>query len=80
MSTFPNVQINVVDFASIKFRAQVALLQKTDVLVGVTGAGLTHALFLQPRSCLVEIQSYRALHRHIFSCGPFLSPHRSILN
>lgn len=55
MSTFPHVQINVVDFASIKFRAQVALVQKTDVLVGVTGAGLTHALFLQPRSCLVEI-------------------------
>ncbi|KAJ9206950.1 hypothetical protein DTO021D3_1686 [Paecilomyces variotii] len=52
---FQHVTVRAVDFASISFREQLQIVRTTDVLVGVHGAGLTHALFLKPNSVVVEI-------------------------
>jgi protein O-GlcNAc transferase len=54
-SSFPNVIIQEVDFETISFKEQLQVLRQTDILVGVHGAGLTHAMFLPPRSSVVEI-------------------------
>ncbi|EED11803.1 glycosyltransferase, putative [Talaromyces stipitatus ATCC 10500] len=52
---FPHIRVQNVDFASIPFKEQICILQKTDILVGVHGAGLPHAMFLKPKSVVVEI-------------------------
>jgi len=50
-----DVVVNLVDFAAISFEDQLSMVRHTDVLVGVHGAGLTHAMFLWPGSAVVEI-------------------------
>ncbi|CAG8044581.1 unnamed protein product [Penicillium salamii] len=54
-SAFPDILIQEFDFATISFEDQLEIVQKTNILVGVHGAGLTHAMFLPPRSTVVEI-------------------------
>ncbi|KAK8035816.1 hypothetical protein PG991_001889 [Apiospora marii] len=55
--------IGLVDFEGMPFRAQVAAARDTDVLVGMHGAGLTHAMFMEEgRGALVEIQPDRLCH------------------
>lgn len=49
---YPHVRV---DFAGISFAQQLEIIQHTDVLVGVHGAGMTHEIFLTPGSALVEI-------------------------
>ena len=45
----------MIDFAAIPFKEQLQVIQRTDILVGVHGAGLTHAMFLRPHSAMVEV-------------------------
>lgn len=54
---YPNdVRVQSVDFAAIPLREQIEVARGTDILVGVHGAGLTHALFMKPhRGAVVEI-------------------------
>lgn len=52
---FPNVRIQVVDFAAHSFAEQVRIVHETDILVGVHGAGMAHAMFLPDGSSVVEI-------------------------
>jgi EGF domain-specific O-GlcNAc transferase len=52
---FPHITIQAVDFALSSFEDQVKLAASTDILVGVHGAGLTHAMFMRPGSAVVEI-------------------------
>ncbi|KAJ5376135.1 hypothetical protein N7509_013021 [Penicillium cosmopolitanum] len=52
---FPLVNIQLIDFAAISFREQLKIIQQTDVLAGVHGAGLAHGTFLPPGSVMVEI-------------------------
>ena len=54
-SKFPAVDIQSVDFANHSFAEQLSLVRRTDILVGVHGAGLTHGMFLTPGSAMVEI-------------------------
>ncbi|PLB54755.1 DUF563 domain-containing protein [Aspergillus steynii IBT 23096] len=54
-ATFPHIKVQSVDFAAIPFHTQLKIIQSTTVLVGVHGAGLTHGMFLPPRSVMVEI-------------------------
>lgn len=49
------VLIRAVDFADLPLRGQIEVILVTDVLVGVHGAGLTHALWLLKGSAVVEI-------------------------
>ena len=55
-SRFPSSNVTLVDFAELPLREQVQLAMNTDVLVGVHGAGLTHSLWLEPTSAVVEIK------------------------
>jgi capsular polysaccharide biosynthesis protein len=48
------VQINSIDFASLSFREQLALIRKTDILVGAHGAALSHMMFLPSTSVVIE--------------------------
>lgn len=50
-----DLEIKMVDFASMPLRDQIITIRNTDILVGVHGAGLAHAMFLPPGSALVEI-------------------------
>ncbi|KAL4788765.1 DUF563 domain-containing protein [Aspergillus venezuelensis] len=54
-STFPHVKVQSFDFAAIPFHTQLEIIRNTNILVGVHGAGLTHGMFLPPRSVMVEI-------------------------
>lgn len=51
----PHMKLDVVDFAAVPFREQIEIAHRTDVLLGVHGAGLTHAMFMKPGSVLVEV-------------------------
>jgi protein O-GlcNAc transferase len=53
----PHITLQVVDFAAIPFPEQLRIIRATDVLIGVHGAGLTHALFMRENAgVVVEIQ------------------------
>lgn len=51
----PHIKLSVVDFATIPFAEQLKIVRGTDLLVGVHGAGLTHLMFLQPGSAVLEL-------------------------
>lgn len=44
---YDHVEVRSVDFASISLAEQLRLVQETDILVGVHGAGLTHTMFMR---------------------------------
>lgn len=50
-----DVKVQAVDFASLSFKQQLEVVQDTDVLVGVHGAGMVHIMFMHPGSAAVEI-------------------------
>jgi protein O-GlcNAc transferase len=60
---FEHVSVQAVDFASIPLKQQIQVAQQTDILVGVHGAGLTHGMFLPPRSAIVEILPGELQHK-----------------
>ncbi|KAK4207114.1 hypothetical protein QBC37DRAFT_327961 [Rhypophila decipiens] len=54
---FAGIEVTAVDFAAIPFEEQLRMIHRTDVLVGVHGAGLTHTMFLRAGvTAVVEIQ------------------------
>ncbi|CAN8096632.1 unnamed protein product [Discula destructiva] len=56
--------VRLVDFEDMPFREQIQLARDTDVLVGMHGAGLTHAMFMEEgRGAVVEIQPDRLCHK-----------------
>jgi protein O-GlcNAc transferase len=62
-TTYPDITINIVDFAALSFREQVETVATTDILVGVHGAGLTHSMWLPPHSAVVEILPEKVGHK-----------------
>ena len=52
---YPGIEISMVEFAPKPMVEQLSIIRNTDILIGVHGAGLTHALFLSPGSAAVEI-------------------------
>lgn len=59
----PEHNIQLVDFATLPFRDQLATVRYSDVLVGVHGAGLTHGMFLPSGSAIVEFMPLDLEHR-----------------
>jgi glycoprotein 2-beta-D-xylosyltransferase len=61
-----DVEVRAVALERLPFREQLALMVDTDVLVGMHGAGLSHALFLPARAGLVELfpADYSPRSRH----------------
>ena len=62
-NSYPNVEINIVNFAALPFAEQVRTVRNTDILAGVHGAGLTHGMFLRPLSAVVEIMPPNFNHK-----------------
>lgn len=62
-AAIPHMQLNEVDFEPMSFADQLATVQKTDLLAGVHGAGLTHALFLPPGAAVAEIIPPKFFHK-----------------
>ncbi|KAI7471672.1 hypothetical protein KC351_g12029 [Hortaea werneckii] len=52
---YPEITMNLVDYGTLDFKAQLELDQATDILVGVHGAGLAHGMFLPPSSTIAQI-------------------------
>lgn len=51
-----NVPVNVVDLVELPFREQLQLMfSKTNILIGVHGAGLAHLMFLPPEAVVIEL-------------------------
>jgi len=48
-------KVSIIDFAELPVLDQLNTIIDTDILIGVQGAGLQWAIFMQPRSVLVEI-------------------------
>lgn len=63
--TLQNLKIDLraVDLASLSFPEQIKVIRATDVLVGVHGAGMTHAMFLKEGSAVVEILPAEVFHK-----------------
>ncbi|KAI7704523.1 hypothetical protein KC353_g13439, partial [Hortaea werneckii] len=51
----PEIEMTLLDYGTLDFKAQLELDQTTDILVGVHGAGLTHGMFLPRHSTLAQI-------------------------
>ena len=61
---YPNVVVQAVDFATLSLPDQLRLVQSTDILVGVHGAGLTHTMFMRGNAgAVVEIQPENLGHK-----------------
>ncbi|KYG42809.1 glycosyltransferase family 61 protein [Acidomyces richmondensis BFW] len=53
---FPDVKIQIVDFAKMSITAQIEVARSTNILAGVHGAGLGHGFWLRSGSTIVEVQ------------------------
>ena len=73
--TYPDIQIEMVNFADIPLPKQLEVIQNTDILVGVHGAGLTHALFLPLGSAIVEILPAGFNHKGFRNLAHLLGHH-----
>jgi hypothetical protein len=60
-----NVDITVVDLVKLSLHDQIKLMRETDVLLGAHGAGLTHVLFLPPKSVLIEFGPVSAFYKNL---------------
>ncbi|OAQ79510.1 hypothetical protein VFPFJ_09996 [Purpureocillium lilacinum] len=58
-----HMELRIVDYGIIPFAQQLEIARETDFLVGVHGAGLTHSMFLQPGSAVLEILPEGLQHR-----------------
>ncbi|XP_023931081.1 beta-(1,2)-xylosyltransferase-like [Lingula anatina] len=54
-SEFPAFNVQGIQMDQLKLKDQLELVAKTDILVGMHGAGLTHTLFLPKHGGLIEI-------------------------
>lgn len=55
LAAMPDVSVRAVALEQLSVREQLARIVESDVLVGMHGAGLTHALFLPPWAGVVEL-------------------------
>lgn len=51
----PNVEPQLVDFATISYTEQIELIVNTDIFVGMHGAALTHLVLLPPWAGVIEL-------------------------
>jgi hypothetical protein len=58
------MKLNIVDLAEMSFLEQIKLMRRTNVLVGVHGAGLTHIMYTADESVLVEVHPSYRMDRH----------------
>ena len=66
---FPHATVKGVQIELYNMSNQLTLVSKTDILLGMLGAGLTHAMFLPKTSGLIELRPkyYTEISRHFES-------------
>lgn len=60
---YPNVNVSSVDFGLLSVSEQLELVQRTDILVGLHGAALTHIMFMSQGAAVVEIRPPEFHHK-----------------
>ncbi|KAK7458186.1 DUF563 domain-containing protein [Colletotrichum acutatum] len=61
---FPDANFQAIDLGAVTFPEQLRIVQSTDILVGIHGAGLTHTMFLRENgAAVVEIQPSSMSHK-----------------
>jgi len=55
LNQLENVEVAAIYLEDLTMKEQVELIAKTDVLIGVHGAGLTYAMLLPPRAVVIEL-------------------------
>ena len=69
-----NILLRLVDTARLSYYEQISIMQKTNYLIGIHGAGLFLSLFLPSKSIVHEIKHYNKMNNlHILS---ILSGHK----
>jgi len=59
LSKIPGVKVQQIVFENLSLKDQLEVLQKTSVLVGTHGSGLSNVIFLKDASALIEIFPYQ---------------------
>ncbi|KAK6501481.1 hypothetical protein TWF481_009319 [Arthrobotrys musiformis] len=54
-TTYPDADIEITKLERLDVTEQLRMMRKTDILIGVTGAGLTHTMFLRKGAAVVEL-------------------------
>eukprot|EP01083_Nonionella_stella_P069447 185122_1 len=62
----PGLHVQAVDMMDFTFAEQLEIVKNTDILVGVHGAGLAHAMWMGPGSVLIELKPESHLERKVF--------------
>ncbi len=52
----PEFNVTTIQIEQLSFKEQLGLVSETDILIGMLGAGLTHALFLPPHAGVIELR------------------------
>ncbi|KAF3937850.1 hypothetical protein ABW19_dt0207578 [Dactylella cylindrospora] len=52
---YPDTAVDITSLENMSIKQQLELVRQTDVLIGVTGAGLTHTMFLKEGSAVIEL-------------------------
>lgn len=52
------IQLNVYSFDKLSLKRQIQIIDKTDVLISMHGAALTHTLYMRPNTYILELFPY----------------------
>lgn len=76
---YPDACVNGLLLESVPMKEQLKFIRKTDILIGMHGAGLTHVLFLPKTSGLIELfpQKFRKMF-HYFKLFEVITTRRSL--
>ncbi|KAK6348146.1 hypothetical protein TWF718_005960 [Orbilia javanica] len=54
-NTFPDAEIEVTKLEELSITEQLRMIRNTEILIGVTGAGLTHTMFMRRDTAVIEL-------------------------
>jgi len=77
-SQYPDISIQLVDFASLPLIEQTRIANSTNLPAGVHGAGLTHKMFLGPNFAIIEILPPDLDHHSFDTMSKFLAMVRAM--
>lgn len=76
LNKLENVEVTAIFLEDLTFKEQVELVAKTDVLIGVHGAGLTFAMLLPPEAIVIELVPRSHTNQPHFSAMARWSGHK----
>jgi protein O-GlcNAc transferase len=51
-----SITVEKVDFTGMPIEQQIAMIRRTNILIGMSGAGLTHSVFLPEQAVCIAIE------------------------